>query len=121
MKEFVFFGSGAETEHFVRTCFFLMSMAAVAAPTEPANSIIGVVSEIVGEGETVGGGDELGDSETVGDGDRFGEGAPIVGAEMLNGAISGYLSTTLGLALIRYSVSPIPELSISVALGYLLA
>ncbi len=96
-------------------------MAATAAPTNAANSIIGVVSEMVGEGETVGVGDELGDWETTGDGEGFGGGAPIVGAEMSNGAISGYLSTTLGLTLIRYWVSPIPEWPISVALGYLLA
>ncbi len=47
--------------------------------------------------------------------------AVTMGLEVLYGFMSGYLSTALEAKLFTYAVLPIPELPISVALGYLLA
>ena len=55
------------------------------------------------------------------EGDGLGGGDVIIVLGISNGATSGYRSTTLGLMLITYWTLPIPEPSISVALGYLLA
>ena len=68
----------------------------------------------------------VGNSGTEGDGVKLGEGlwfgwVGIVGVGTLYCVMSGYLSITTGATLFTYGVLPIPELSISVALGYLLA
>ncbi len=60
-----------------------------------------------------------GAGETEGVAPNLGDGNSDKGTETLTGSISGYLSVRFELMLTWYGVLPMPELSISVALGYL--